>query len=65
MSIRTRLAVGIPFFALMFFFLCLRAYLGESRLSTTVAVAGTPSGKMAAPSSRLSQRIRPRPASCA
>lgn len=28
MSIRLRLAVGIPFFALMFFFLCLRAYLG-------------------------------------
>jgi hypothetical protein len=28
MSIRLRLAAGIPFFALMFFFLCLRAYLG-------------------------------------
>jgi len=28
MSIRSRLAVGIPFFALMFIYLCLRAYLG-------------------------------------
>src|SRR5262249_55375163 len=28
MSERLRLAIGIPFFALMFFYLCLRVYLG-------------------------------------
>jgi hypothetical protein len=49
MSIRLRLAVGIPFFALIFFYFCLRVYLGGSLRNNTAGEAGTPSGAMAAP----------------